>query len=167
MKWLLGGFAAAVMAVLSKRRDEPEEPTDGPLPVVPTGPVLRPVRTEVPVDRPGELWTWEELSVSAKAARLGLDNTPTPEARANLRWMCREVLDPLRRRYGAAVRVTSAYRSPAVNRAVGGVPNSRHVRGLAVDIVLPAQIRRVVVADLRRRGLRVLEYGGHIHVARR
>jgi hypothetical protein len=35
---------------------------------------------------------------------------------------------------GKAIRITSAYRPPEYNRAVGGVPNSAHVDGLAADI---------------------------------
>lgn len=164
MKWLLGGFAAAVMAVLSKRKEEPLDAEPADLPVVPTGPDVRPVRTEVA--RPGRHWTWEELSVSATARRLGLDNTPTPEARANLRWMCAEVLDPLRDLYGTGVRVTSAYRSPAVNQAVGGVSTSRHMRGLAVDVIVPGPVRAEVVRWARGKRLKVLEYSGHLHIAK-
>jgi hypothetical protein len=164
MKWLLGGFAATVMALLAKKeRETVDDPVAGTVPVVPTGPDLRPGRTEV--DRPGKHWTWAELSVSDAARQLGLDNTPTPEARANLRWMCAHVLDPLRERYGSQVRVTSAYRSPAVNKAVGGVANSRHVEGLAVDLVLPQKYRLTTAQNLRARGLKVLEYAGHLHIA--
>jgi hypothetical protein len=162
MKWLLGGFAATVMALLARKPETVEDPSPAKVPVVPTGPDLRPVRTEV--DRPGKHWTWAELSVSDAARRLGLDNTPTAEARANLRVMCAEVLDPLRERY-PGVRVTSAFRSVAVNRAVGGVPDSRHLRGLAVDVVVPSQTRSQIVRELRSRGLKVLQYSGHIHIA--
>ena len=117
-----------------------------------------------PVGRVGRLWTWEELTVSAAAARLGLANVPTPEAMRNLEWLVHEVVDPLRARW-PGVRVTSGYRSVAVNRAVGGVPGSLHLRGLAVDVVVVPGKRAAVVAWLRGRGVRVLEYGGHLHVA--
>jgi len=83
MTWLLGGFAATLMAL----RETLEEPIAGTVPVVPTGPDLQPGRTEV--EQPGKHWTWAELSVSDAARRLGLDNTPTAgavAARANLRW---------------------------------------------------------------------------------
>lgn len=81
--------------------------------------------------------------------------------------VCAHVLDPLRERYGSGIRVTSAYRSPAVNKAVGGVANSRHLLGLAVDVVVPLKYRVAAVRELRARGLKVLEYRGHIHVTRR
>ena len=44
------------------------------------------------------------------------------------------MLDPLRQAWGRPIIVNSGYRSPAVNRAVGGVPNSQHTRGEAADI---------------------------------
>lgn len=164
MKWLFGGVAATLLAMLAKRRSEETEEEAPPIPSVPTGPVIQPVRTEVPAERPGVHWTWPELSVSATAVRLGLDNTPTPQARANLRFTVREVLDPLRGRFGRSVRVNSAYRSPTVNRAVGGVASSHHLTGLAVDIALPRAHWPSVISDLRRRGFRVIEYRNHLHV---
>ncbi len=43
-------------------------------------------------------------------------------------------LDKIRAEWGSAIKVTSWYRPPAVNAAVGGVPNSQHINGSAVDI---------------------------------
>lgn len=43
------------------------------------------------------------------------------------------VLEPIRRRWGATF-VSSGYRSSALNKAVGGQPNSDHLRGVAADI---------------------------------
>lgn len=45
-----------------------------------------------------------------------------------------ELLDKIREEYGSPIVVTSGYRSEAHNRAVGGVSNSTHTRGLAADI---------------------------------
>jgi hypothetical protein len=44
------------------------------------------------------------------------------------------VLDPLRKAYGHPITVTSGYRSPRLNAAVGGVKTSQHQRGQAADI---------------------------------
>lgn len=57
-----------------------------------------------------------------------------PEARKNITVLVGAVLDPLREHYGRPIQVNSGYRCPAHNKAVGGVPNSQHLRGEAADI---------------------------------
>ncbi len=47
-------------------------------------------------------------------------------------------LEALRAAWGRPVRITSGYRCAPHNRAVGGVPNSRHLRGRAADLACPA-----------------------------
>ena len=56
------------------------------------------------------------------------------EVKENLEKLCKEVLQPIRDKYGKAITVTSGYRSPKLNAAVGGVKTSQHVLGQAVDI---------------------------------
>ena len=65
---------------------------------------------------------------------MGIDNTPTPEVVANLTALVEEVLDPLRERYGRPIHVSSGYRCPRLNKAVGGATTSQHVKGEAADI---------------------------------
>jgi uncharacterized protein YcbK (DUF882 family) len=79
-------------------------------------------------------FTLTELTRSATARRLGVDNTPSPEAVAALTQLVDNVLDPLRETWGAPLYVTSGYRCPALNRAVGGVPHSQHILGQAADV---------------------------------
>lgn len=76
-------------------------------------------------------FTLRELTATSS----GLPNEPPAEAVAALRVLCEECLQPLRAEWGT-VTVTSGYRSPSVNRAVGGVNNSQHIRGEAADIQL-------------------------------
>ena len=76
----------------------------------------------------------EELTASATAKAKKIDNTPTPQVKENLEKLCKEVLQPIRDKYGKAITVTSGYRSPKLNAAVGGVKTSQHVLGQAVDI---------------------------------
>jgi uncharacterized protein YcbK (DUF882 family) len=105
----------------------------------------------------------------------GLENNPPDEAYANLGRLVHTLLDPLRNDLGQPVRVTSGYRSPAVNKAVGGSRTSRHMLGLAADI----KVRRMSssaladrIEDLREQGVldydQVIAYapsrGGHVHV---
>ena len=76
----------------------------------------------------------KELSASTEARKMGIDNTPTPEACANLTALADAVLDPLREKYGYPIHVSSGYRSPRLNKAVGGAKTSQHVLGEAADI---------------------------------
>jgi putative chitinase len=80
-----------------------------------------------------EHFTLEELSVSPTAKKLGLSNTPTPEHIENMRYVCEKILEPVRAHFGKPVKINSSYRSPAVNKAVGGSTTSQHVNGQAVD----------------------------------
>ena len=65
---------------------------------------------------------------------MGIDNTPTPEAVANLEALVEAALDPLRERYGYPIHVSSGYRCPRLNKAVGGAVNGQHTTGEAADI---------------------------------
>lgn len=82
----------------------------------------------------GQYFTIEELCASDTATRKGIDNTPTPEIRQNMEMLIDRILDPLRTAWKRPVHVTSGYRCPRLNRAVGGVRNSNHLKGLAADI---------------------------------
>ena len=81
-------------------------------------------------------FTLAELTASGKARSLGLDNTPAPELVPRL-LRTAEMLERIRATLGVPVIVTSGYRAPAVNRAVGGVTSSDHIQGHAADIVAP------------------------------
>ena len=74
-----------------------------------------------------------EFTRSGAAIRHGLENVPDALAVVNLRLLCENVLEPLRRRFGV-IRITSGYRSKAVNDLVGGVEFSQHRFGQAADI---------------------------------
>lgn len=72
--------------------------------------------------------------------RVNIENVPNEEQVNNLRRVCRW-LEQLRRRwnnlYGEGddpIVINSGFRSPEVNKAVGGVANSNHLKGCAVDI---------------------------------
>ena len=60
-------------------------------------------------------------------------NIPTHEAIANMKRLC-QWLEVLRERAGTPIRINSGYRSPQLNKKIGGVANSNHLTGCAVDI---------------------------------
>ena len=60
-------------------------------------------------------------------------NIPSHEAIENLKRLC-VGLEALRERAGAPIVINSGYRSPQLNRKIGGQPNSNHLTGCAVDI---------------------------------
>ena len=66
----------------------------------------------------------------------GITNHPNKEQVASIIKLCDKVLQPARDMYGKPIHITSGYRSPAVNRAVGGVRNSQHLLGEAADITV-------------------------------
>ena len=89
----------------------------------------------------------EEFTRSATATKLGIDNTPSAEAVSNLKALCENVLEPLRAFINSGsphnqgvewgLIISSGYRSPALNEAVGGAKNSQHMAGEACDIRIP------------------------------
>jgi zinc D-Ala-D-Ala carboxypeptidase len=86
-----------------------------------------------------EHFTLEEFTDSQTAARMGLNNVPpmgSPE-RANLQRTA-EVMEKVRTLLGdKPVLISSGYRSPQVNKAVGGSTSSAHMSALAVDFSCP------------------------------
>lgn len=79
-------------------------------------------------------FTLSELTKSATARRLGIDNEADADVRANITALVDNVLDPLRTKWGMPIIVTSGYRCPKLNAAVGGAANSQHKKGMAADI---------------------------------
>lgn len=75
-----------------------------------------------------------ELSRSSAAAKLHLENTPNAECIKNLEALVAHILDPARVQLGMPIKVNSGFRSPLVNKVVGGTPTSQHLRGEAADI---------------------------------
>ncbi|MBW3498887.1 D-Ala-D-Ala carboxypeptidase family metallohydrolase [Janthinobacterium sp. NKUCC08_JDC] len=74
-----------------------------------------------------------ELVASQVATRKGIDNTPAAAVVANLTRLA-AMLEQVRALVGMPIAISSGYRSPALNKVVGGAGNSAHVLGLAADI---------------------------------
>lgn len=78
-----------------------------------------------------------ELTYSVTAKANGFNNEPPKGIIPNLRALCENVLQPLRNHIGVPVIITSGYRCAALNKKIGGVPNSQHCLGQAADFVIP------------------------------
>ena len=75
-----------------------------------------------------------EFINSATGKSLSIDDTPTVEIVDNLNCLA-DYLDGIREKLGKPILVNSGFRCPALNKAVGGVANSQHLKGLAADVV--------------------------------
>jgi len=76
-----------------------------------------------------------ELIHSDKALELSIDNTPTREIKERLVILTKRVLEPMREFIDEEIFVSSGYRCPLLNFAVGGVEDSSHMYGYTADIV--------------------------------
>ena len=89
-------------------------------------------------------------------------------ARENIEALVQAVLDPARERLGKPIYVNSGYRCPKHNVAVGGVPNSQHMRGEAADIRL-AEIadNAEIVSAIKENGRwdQMIVYPTFVHVS--
>ena len=126
-----------------------------------------------PPGQPGRFFTWKEFTKSGTASRLGIDNTPTPQAAARIRLLCSAILDPLRAHLGQPLRITSGYRHPDVNAKIkGSASRSQHMLGEAADFKVTGITAEPLAAIVVRLGLpfdQVIWYdpdrGGHVHIS--
>ena len=83
-------------------------------------------------------FTLHEMMHSPTAKRLGFINQiPGPVHTEALRRLCTRVLQPIRDHFKQPVRVNSGYRSPKLNKHIGGSKFSQHMLGEAADIEIP------------------------------
>ena len=85
-------------------------------------------------------FTLEELTASATAKAKGISNNPGQTDIVNLCGLVHNILQPLRTAMGHAIKIGSGYRSLKLNKAVGGVSNSQHMRGEAADLCIDGDI---------------------------
>lgn len=118
-------------------------------------------------------FTLEEFTDSQTAARKGLHNIPSESSqeRKNLQRTA-ETMEKVRVILGdKPILISSGYRSPQVNAAVGGSKNSAHVNGLAVDFSCPGfgtpkQICKALEPHMKDLGIDQLihEYDSWVHL---
>jgi zinc D-Ala-D-Ala carboxypeptidase len=118
----------------------------------------------------GRMSTYFKLNEFTRTST-GLPNEPTSAAKTNLLILTQHFLDPIREAVGGWVRVTSGYRSPAVNKAVGGSKTSSHMTGEAADVKAKGHTASELVALIVGLDLpfdQLIAYaperGGHVHI---
>lgn len=80
----------------------------------------------------------------------------------------RDIIIPLEDSLKTKIIVTSGYRSHTHNKRVGGVPNSYHTKGRAIDFVLPKGKNKEAIAIIKSLNIPTIELideGNHIHIA--
>jgi zinc D-Ala-D-Ala carboxypeptidase len=111
-----------------------------------------------------------EFLDSQTGARMGIDNTPDALAIAGIRNFLAPGMQKVRDLLGHPVVISSGYRCPALNRAVGGARNSDHMRGLAADFTCPGfgrplDVAKAIVASGIQFDQLIQEGGQWVHVS--
>ena len=79
--------------------------------------------------------TYAEAIHSNTAKRKSIDNTPNPTQVENMKILAEKVFEPLREFVGGPIKITSMFRSAALNEALGGSSaTSQHMKGQAMDL---------------------------------
>jgi zinc D-Ala-D-Ala carboxypeptidase len=100
-------------------------------------------------------FTLDELLASPTATAKGIAEQFTPAAGivANLTALAQKVLQPLRDKLGRPITITSGYRCPRLNAAVGGERLSQHLMGEAADILAAGMTVQELYAYIKQSGL--------------
>lgn len=122
-------------------------------------------------------FTLEELTFSQTATRRGIDNTPGPDERDNLQMLAnylqgiRDALNdlPPPGADDAPLIVSSGYRCPKLNQAIGGSSTSEHMDGRAADIgtpgMTPLQLAKYIDQVMPDYNQLIHEFGRWVHVS--
>jgi len=114
-------------------------------------------------------FTLEELVFSQTAARESIDNSPDAEVLKNLKQLA-ALLEEVRIFLGEkSLIISSGYRSPQLNKRVGGAPDSLHKYGLAADFTVPSygsplQVARAISNSSIQYDQLIHEFGNWVHI---
>jgi hypothetical protein len=75
-----------------------------------------------------------EATESYTAKRLGINNIPSDYQLTNMTGVAENIFEPLRKWVDGPIKINSFFRSPELNKAIGGSSKSQHCEGRAIDI---------------------------------
>ena len=78
--------------------------------------------------------SYREGVYSRTATRRGIKNNPNAEQMKNMIALAEEIFEPLRMWVNGPIKINSFFRSPELNKAIGGSSKSQHCHGQAIDI---------------------------------
>jgi len=78
--------------------------------------------------------SYKEGVYSVTAIRKGIDNEPNEEQLSNMKLVAEKIFEPVRTHFKVPIKVNSFFRSPDLNKAIGGSTRSQHCKGQAIDI---------------------------------
>ena len=78
--------------------------------------------------------SYKEGVYSVTAIRKGIDNEPNEEQLSNMKLVAEKIFEPVRTHFKVPIKVNSFFRSPDLNKAIGGSTKSQHCKGQAIDI---------------------------------
>lgn len=76
----------------------------------------------------------KEALRSNTAKRLGINNMPDNDTLVTMQITAEHIFEPLRNKFNEPIYISSFYRSPELNKAIGGSSSSQHCKGEAIDI---------------------------------
>lgn len=108
----------------------------------------------------------KEFTASDTAKLKGIANNPGVGEVKAIENLVTNLLQPLREVYGKRMVINSGYRCPELNKVVGGVVTSQHVKGEAADVA--CEHPAFLVECLRKSGLdfdQCIQYSTFVHLS--
>src|SRR5574343_268739 len=80
--------------------------------------------------------SYKEVTYSELAKRKGLNNEPDAEQLERIKILCEKVFEPTRNFFNTPLYISSFFRTPKLNKLLGGAKNSQHManNGAALDV---------------------------------
>ena len=109
--------------------------------------------------------TVNEFCFSPTAIRAGIKNVMSLQQLENATLLCEKVFEPLRSHVGKPIKINSGFRSPSLNRAIGGSSSSQHCKGQAMDLELHDKELFDWIIDNLEFDQLIAEFGNDTHFA--